>query len=319
MIAFANAATPFKPAPGLSSSDAHMQALLADACTSGLTNLPDAVWRASQMGASKTRAQPSGHACLDRELPNGGWPASVLIELLLSQNGIGELRLLAPTMAALTQAGKTVILLAPPHIPFAPALAELGLDLQHVLLIQTEKPMDRIWAVEQTLKSASFGALLCWLPQARPDHLRRLQLAAGNGEGLCFVFRPAAAQRESSPAPLRITCRASRCGEIEVDIIKRRGPVFGKPMVLPLQVPAALKKPFARQAAAPAPTTGAVDGKSRAEFDAKPYIKPIQTSAVISPVASAAVSLTFSTVADHAVDSPELAAAAARYRPAVAA
>jgi len=266
MLGLANAAVPFKRAPDLCFIDDPMQASL--------------VWRASQMGASKASAYPSGHACLDQELPNGGWPTSVLIELLLSQNGIGELRLLAPTMAALTQTGKTVIFLAPPHIPFAPALKELGLDLQHVLLIQTEKPMDRIWAVEQTLKSASFGALLCWLPQARPDHLRRLQLAAGNGEGLCFVFRPAAAQHEASPAPLRITCRASRCGEIEVDIIKRRGPVLGKPMILPLQVPTALTKPFMRQAA-------------------------------VSPI--------FTTVADYAVDSPELAAVATRYRPAAAA
>ena len=209
--------------------------------------LPDSVWRASQMGASRTRTTPSGYRALDRELPNGGWPASVLIELLLSQNGIGELRLLAPTLAALTQSGKTVILLAPPHIPFAPAFEDLGIDLQHVILIQTSKPMDRIWAVEQTLKSASFGALLCWLPNARTDHLRRLQLAAGNGEGLCFVFRPAAVQHESSPAPLRIVCNASACGHMTVDIIKRRGPVFGKPIVLPLPVPTAAQKTFARQ------------------------------------------------------------------------
>ena len=253
-------------------------------------SLPESVWRASQMGASKSRATPCGYPTLDRELPNGGWPASVLIELLLSQNGIGELRLLAPTLAQLTQAGKTVILLAPPHIPFAPALSELGLDLQHVLLIQTDKPMDRIWAVEQALKSASFGALLCWLPQARPDHLRRLQLAAGNGEGLCFVFRPAAAQRESSPAPLRIVCRASSCGGMAVDIVKRRGPVFGQPLLLTLPLPAALTKPFARRTALAVPS-------------------PDVTSLIHS----------LPTVVDHAVDRPEPAATAARYRSAVAA
>ena len=252
-----------------------------------MADLPDSVWRASQMGASRLRATPSGYRSLDRERPNGGWPASVLIELLLSQNGIGELRLLAPALSALTQAGKTVILLAPPHIPFAPALAELGLDLQHVLLIQTDKPMDRIWAVEQTLKSASFGALLCWLPQARPDHLRRLQLAAAGGEGLCFVFRPAAVQRESSPAPLRILCRASSCGGMSVDIVKRRGPVFGQPIMLPLPVPAALHKPFARRAAM---------AQALAAATSFPDIAP-----------------------DHAVDRPEPAATAARYRPAVAA
>ena len=249
MIAFADATTPSRHLPSPGSSQAALPPPMAEMETIPdlPAALPDSVWRASQMGASRARATPSGYRTLDRELPNGGWPASVLIELLLSQNGIGELRLLAPTLAALTQAGKTVILLAPPHVPFAPALADLGLDLQHVILIQTDKPMDRIWAVEQTLKSASFGALLCWLPQARPDHLRRLQLAAGGGEGLCFVFRPAAAQRESSPAPLRIVCRASACGQMAVDIVKRRGPVFGQPIVLPLPVPAALEKPFAQQ------------------------------------------------------------------------
>ena len=257
MITFADATAASRHLPSINGNQAALLPLVGEVETAPFlptapstilpAALPDSVWRASQMGASKGRATPSGYRILDRELPNGGWPASVLIELLLSQNGIGELRLLAPTLAALTQAGKTVILLAPPHIPFAPALADLGLDLQHVILIQTDKPMDRIWAVEQTLKSASFGALLCWLPQARPDHLRRLQLAAGGGEGLCFVFRPAAAQRESSPAPLRIVCRASACGRMAVDIIKRRGPVFGQPVVLPLLVPAALHKPFAQQ------------------------------------------------------------------------
>ena len=285
MIAFADAGAPLEQ---FAVNESLLSLLPEPECADSspaalLAALPDAVWRASQMGASRARTTPSGFKALDRELPNGGWPASVLIELLLSQNGIGELRLLARTLAALTQAGKSVILLAPPHLPFAPALAELGLDLQHVILIQTDKPMDRIWAVEQTLKSASFGALLCWLPQARPDHLRRLQLAAGNGEGLCFVFRPAAAQAESSPAPLRIACRAGSCGGIMVDIVKRRGPVSGQPLLLTLPVPAPLNKPFAQRALhLPTPPD---------------FLSP-------------------DVVTDHAVDCPEPAAIAARYRPA---
>ncbi len=302
MIAFSSAAAsrPLRSAGATDSRAAHallpLQAAGAMACAPDspaalMATLPDSVWRASQMGASKSRATPSGYEALDRELPNGGWPASVLIELLLSQNGIGELRLLAPTLSALTQAGKTVILLAPPHIPFAPALAELGLDLQRVLLIQTDKPMDRIWAVEQTLKSASFGALLCWLPQARPDHLRRLQLAAGSGDGLCFVFRPVAAQRESSPAPLRIACRASQCGGMEVDIVKRRGPVFVQPLLLPLPVPPALAKPFAQRSA----------------------------SSLAGRFMPAGASFSSTPVSDHAVDRPAPAATAARHDPAIAA
>lgn len=218
---------------------------LSDTTSSILSSLPDTIWRGDQMGSYRSAPTESGYRALDRELPNGGWPRSVLIELLLPQPGVGELRLLAPMLARLTQAGKTVILLAPPHIPFASALDGLGIDLTHLLLIEAEKPMDRIWAVEQALKSASFGALLCWLPQARPDQLRRLQLTAGGCEGLTFVFRPLAAQNESSPAPLRIVCQAAPEGRMAVNIIKRRGPVHGAPIVLPLSIPELLRKPFA--------------------------------------------------------------------------
>ncbi len=246
-----------------------------------LATMPDTVWRGNQMGSHRAVVTPSGFRALDRELPNGGWPASVLIELLLAQPGIGELRLLAPLIASLTQAKKTVILMAPPHIPFAAALAELGIDLTHILLVEAEKPADRIWAIEQALKSASFGALLCWLPQCRADHLRRLQLAAGGGEGLTFVFRPAAAQHESSPAPLRMVCRAAASGQLSVEVIKRRGPVHSQPVILPLAVPSVLDQPFFNQALA----------------DILPFTLPV------TPL--------------HAVDRPTLPATATRYRTAL--
>jgi hypothetical protein len=242
-----------------------------------LAQMPDVVWRGNQMGSYRAVTTPSGFTALDRELPNGGWPASVLIELLLAQPGIGELRLLAPIIASLTQARKTVILMAPPHIPFAAALTELGIDLTHVLLVEADKPADRIWAIEQTLKSTSFGALLCWLPQCRADHLRRLQLAAAGCEGLTFVMRPANAQHESSPAPLRLACRAAPSGQLSVEVIKRRGPVHAQPVILPLAVPAVLHQPFAERVHVP----------------------------------------DLSVTPDHAVDRPQFIATAARYRTAL--
>lgn len=200
------------------------------------SSLPDWLVPANRAGMLIPKVTTSGYRCLDRELPHKGWPTAVLIELLVPQHSMDDMRLLAPTLATLTQSGKTVILLVPAHLTLAPSLTGMGLDLQNVLLVSTDKPMDRIWNIEQAMKSPRFGALLCWLPQTCPGHLRRLQLVAASSTGLCFIFRPESAQREASPAPLRITCRASRCGNMEVDIIKRRGPVFGKPVVLPLPV-----------------------------------------------------------------------------------
>lgn len=228
-----------------------MAAALPTSFTSTSLSLPDSVWRGDQLGSYRSTTAATGYPELDKELPGGGWPSSVLIELLLRQAGIGELRLLAPTLGPLTQSGKTVILLAPPHIPFAPALNQLGIDLRQIMLVHVDKPTDRVWAVEQALKSSSFGAVLCWLPQVKTDHLRRLQLAAGGGEGLVFVFRPLTAQEQSSPAPLRLICQAAPAGKLSVEIFKRRGPVKTESIVLPLSIPSILSKPLARASAVP--------------------------------------------------------------------
>lgn len=216
-----------------------------------ILSLPDSVWRGDQLGSYRSTPVATGYSALDKELPGSGWPPSVLVELLLPHPGIGELRLLAPTLGPLTQTGKTVVLLAPPHIPFAPAFSQLGIDLQKVILVHVDKPADRVWAVEQALKSTSFGAVLCWLPQVKTEHLRRLQLAAGGGEGLVFVFRPLSAQDESSPAPLRLLCHAAPAGRLSVTIFKRRGPVHDEPIVLPLSIPASLIKPLMTRTASP--------------------------------------------------------------------
>ena len=214
-------------------------------------SLPHALWRGDAMGSYCAGGRSSGYAALDRELPGGGWPPSVLTELLWAQQGDGEFRLLAPLLSRLAAAGETIVLLAPPHQVCAPALAQAGIDVRRLLLVQSDKPGDRLWAAEQILKSASFGALLCWLPQAKPDHLRRLQLAAGAGEGLSFVFRPAVARQESSPAPLRLLYRAAAAGQLSVDVFKRRGPQAAAPVLIDAWLPAAVERALVRRAARP--------------------------------------------------------------------
>jgi cell division inhibitor SulA len=215
-------------------SEIHAQAAL----------LPHVLWRGDSLGTHAVSSVSSGFSHLDRELPGGGWPPSVLTELMWMQQGSGEFRLLGPVLTELSRAGKTIILLAPPHLVLAPALAQLGIDIRQVLVVESEKPADRLWAVEQILKSAHFGVLLCWLPQVRPEHLRRLQLAANSGDGLTFVFRPASVQRESSPAPLRLLCEAGSAGRISVEVIKRRGPMASAPIILQPPLPPVIERAF---------------------------------------------------------------------------
>lgn len=204
-----------------------------------VASLPAGIWRGDQLGHGSTPALSSGFAALDSELPGAGWPLSMLTELIGREPGIGELRLLVPLLRQLTRERKIVILLAPPHIPYAPALAGFGVDLDYLLIVQAPNAADRLWAVEQTLKSASFGCLLAWLPQekTRPEHLRRMQLAAQGAQGPAFLFRPLAAQFEASPAPLRLLLLPKPDQKLCVQLLKRRGPVLGHSLLLDLPQP----------------------------------------------------------------------------------
>src|SRR5690606_12873892 len=86
--------------------------------------------------APRSRAvEPTGTAELDRALPGGGWQAGTIVELMPLATGIGELRLLMPALARITQSGRHVALVAPPYIPYAPALSWHGIRLERLLVI----------------------------------------------------------------------------------------------------------------------------------------------------------------------------------------
>jgi protein ImuA len=164
-------------------------------------------------------------------LPGGGWPAGALVDLLLQQPGIGEMRLLRPALAAVAK--RRIVLLQPPHPPQALALAALGVPPSQLIWLRAGRTADALWAAEQVLRSGSCGALLCWQPHVRSDSLRRLHLAAQCGETLFFMMRPLAAGQDASPAPLRLALRP-QAGGIEIDFLKRRGPQRDAPLFLPL-------------------------------------------------------------------------------------
>jgi len=187
------------------------------------------VWRAGQMGLARAKVTATGHAALDRELPNQGWPQGGLIELLLAQSGIGELRLLQPALHALGE--QRIVLLQPPHIPHIAAWRDWGLSPQKLLWIRTKRQADALWSAEQVLRNGSCGALLFWQTSMRHESLRRLQLAAQASDTLCWLMRPLAMADAPSPAPLRLALRPHPEG-LRVDVLKRRGPSCTAPLLL---------------------------------------------------------------------------------------
>ncbi|WP_374673743.1 translesion DNA synthesis-associated protein ImuA [Ideonella sp.] len=220
------------------------------------SRLHPALWRvrggpAVASGPAADGAVPTGFAALDAELPGGGWPVRVLTELLLPAPGLGEMRLLAPLLQRLAAQGRGVLWFDPPAELHAPALQEMGCAPEACLVVRPPAapapPAGRAgrrappgaalcWALEQALRSGQAGAVLAWPgAAARPEALRRLQLAAQSHEGPAFLLREWGAAAQSSPAPLRLRLAPAGPDELALHILKRRGPALDTPVHLPLQ------------------------------------------------------------------------------------
>ena len=178
------------------------------------------VWRGQSPNLAPS-AQPTGHAALDAALPIGGWPEAALTELLLPNAGVGELELLWPTLARLSQAqdGGMIVLVDPPYLPYPAAWRDAGVALPRLQIIRA-RHRDALWAAEQCLRSGACAAVLCWPQRADDRVLRRLQVAAETGQCLGFALRDMAAARNPSPAALRIAIDSS---PRQLRVLKCRG------------------------------------------------------------------------------------------------
>ncbi len=190
------------------------------------------VWRGSE--APSTTGIASGFWELDAALASEGWPSSALVEILTERVGIGEMRLLLPALAQLTRGDRWVVFIAPPFVPYAPALVRAGLDLSRVLVVSPKKNNDTLRAVEQALRAGTCGAVLAWPSSTDTKSLRRLQRAAEAGGALGILFRSTSVEKEHSPAALRLKVESAdgEARRLAVQILKRRGGWPTGPVVL---------------------------------------------------------------------------------------
>ena len=208
------------------------------------------VWRAHALALAPQRTVATGEALLDLHLPGGGWPVGALTELLQAPGVHNEWRLLAPALARCGTG--PVVLVAPPHLPFVPALAAQGVAAHRLLWFKLPPgpaPAGRwggtsgasatpLWATEQALRCAPVDAVLAWLPQARTEQLRRLHLAAAEHHKLLFVMRSDQARQDASPAVLRLQISTNAEPTLCVELLKRRGPPLDHKLHLAARTPA---------------------------------------------------------------------------------
>ena len=237
------------------------------------------LWRGTSLSTAADPTLPSGFAALDAQLPGGGWPTRAAVEVLAPLSGVLEWRLLAPGLhawwaaqaqpaarspgrrvRAATPANhlRTLLLVNPPHTPHLPGLQALGLPPSALIWVSATTPAQQLWAAEQAIKSRV--AVLAWLPQARPEQIRRLQVNALSSDAPIFLMRPESARHQSSAAPLRLVVKPGEDWALDVLLLKRRGPAHEGWLHLPATpgavaplLTAAKRKPLPTPAPAPTP------------------------------------------------------------------
>ena len=180
----------------------------------------------------------SGFTLLDDELTGRGWARPGLTEIVCNHVGIGELSLL---MKGLGSAKNVVhpgdamhMLWVMPHtqawMPYAPALTQCGINLDHLAIVRTSSTDDALWVAEQGLKSGACRAVLLRMNEVwcNPLSLRRLHQAAMAGNSILWLMRPIEAANTPSPAGTRIVLQPEDAGVLRLDLLKRRGLPSGK-------------------------------------------------------------------------------------------
>ena len=127
--------------------------------------------------------------------------------------------------------GRDVAWIAPPHVPYAPALIAAGLDLARLLIVRCRTLADQLWAYEQALRAPECGAAFAWLDSHDERSMRRLAVAAREGRTWGVLWRRPGQRAIATTASLRLSL-APREGRLAVRVLKRRGGDLAQPAIV---------------------------------------------------------------------------------------
>ena len=178
----------------------------------------------------------TGFDSLDQELLIKGWPTRCVIELLLANHGIGELSLFLPWLGRMAKStDKKVAFINPPYLPSVSCFVAQGVMPQQIWLLSPKGDKESLWLQQQCLLEGHCFAVFMWHNDKTSDTaLRKLQLAAKQGDCLGISIRSQRVKDQSSPAPYRLLLEHRGSQRAQVQIIKRRGGWSSSPIPIKL-------------------------------------------------------------------------------------
>lgn len=194
------------------------------------------IWQFKQTGTPITAQHAvysTGFAVLDQAI--GGWPVQQVIELQC-QPGCGELRLLLPyltrpqlTPQQLPQPQRWLVFLNPPARLNTAFLLQNAIAPERVIEIHGSNT-EALWAAEQCLKSGCCQTVLLWQQQLQTAQLKRLQLAAVQGQAELFLYRQLTTVQQL-PVSLSLALQGNPRG-LTIRVQKKRGGWAGQQLQL---------------------------------------------------------------------------------------
>ena len=149
---------------------------------------------------SADRTFTTGLEALDALAPNRCFARGAVHEILTNPSN-GESKFFASILAraAINSPRTTGILPVPStHVLvwcdpeqqlYPPALVNLGFDLSRVFLLHPQTPADEMWAISESLRCKSVGAVIASPKRLTRIEARRLQLAAETGGSVAILLR----------------------------------------------------------------------------------------------------------------------------------
>lgn len=182
-----------------------------------------------QLGRS-SRLFSSGCSEIDRCLPNGGYDSGTVVEYLQGCSGSGATTLaLSVAREALRVATDRFCVLVDWRQQFyPPAAAALGIDLKRLVIVRPGSLAERLWAIDQALRSPAIVAVIAEVEHMDDRSARRLQLAAERGGGLGLLVRGVSSQQHPSWAEVQwrvrpLTANRSAHRQLELELVRARG------------------------------------------------------------------------------------------------
>lgn len=189
--------------------------------------------------------EPTGIDAMDRQLVGGGLPKGALTEIMTPHvfggPGGGALALFMPMLKRLSFAEQPrwsndrapyLAVIDNGLDLYPPALVRSGIDLSRLLILRPRRRSDALWAMEQCARSDAVAMTIMAMPRLHEREIRRFQLAAESGKGVCVLFRPDCEQGGAAPLRLRILPRPTQVQSFRVEFLRCRGARLPAPLII---------------------------------------------------------------------------------------